>query len=145
MSGFSDLVDLWVIKMKKPIILCARITSRSREQSTKHRSSCKNIRTFCLVYSHNNKIAWLPNIADKFWGEIHEVRKGMWAFLFLDCAFRMLIGWADQLRSHRDNGASNFPRIFVTSAAWAGRICSRFCETVGSLSKRAEDGNRQNN
>ena len=31
-------------------------------------------------------------------GEIHEVRKGLWAF-FLDCAFRMLIGWADKLRS----------------------------------------------
>ena len=24
-------------------------------------------------------------------GEIHEVRKGLWAF-FLNCAFRMLIG-----------------------------------------------------
>ena len=30
--------------------------------------------------------------------EIHAVRKGLWAF-FLDCAFRMLIGWADKLRS----------------------------------------------
>ena len=29
--GFSALVDLWVIKMKKPMILCARSTSRSRE------------------------------------------------------------------------------------------------------------------
>ena len=32
--GFSDLVDLWVIKIKKPMILCARSTSRSSEQST---------------------------------------------------------------------------------------------------------------
>ena len=30
--------------------------------------------------------------------EIHEVRKGLWAF-FLDCAFRMLIGWTGELRS----------------------------------------------
>ena len=37
-TGFSDLVDLWVIKSKKPMILCARSTSRSREQSTKGRS-----------------------------------------------------------------------------------------------------------
>ena len=27
--GFSDLVDLWVIKIKKPMILCARSTRRS--------------------------------------------------------------------------------------------------------------------
>ena len=32
-------------------------------------------------------------------GEIHEARKGLRAF-FLDCAFRVLIGWADKLRSH---------------------------------------------
>ena len=32
-------------------------------------------------------------------GEIHEVRKGLWAF-FLDCAFRMLIGWAGKLQTH---------------------------------------------
>ena len=31
-------------------------------------------------------------------GEMHEVRKGLWAF-FLDCALRMLIGWAGKLRS----------------------------------------------
>ena len=31
-------------------------------------------------------------------GEIHEVRKGVWA-CFLDCAFRMLIGWGGKLRS----------------------------------------------
>ena len=28
--------------------------------------------------------------------EIHKVRKGLWAF-FIDCAFWMLIGWADKL------------------------------------------------
>ena len=32
-------------------------------------------------------------------GEIHEVRKDLWAF-FLDCAFRMLIGRAGKLRSY---------------------------------------------
>ena len=31
-------------------------------------------------------------MTDTFFWEIHEVRKGLWAF-FLDCAFRMLIGW----------------------------------------------------
>ena len=35
--------------------------------------------------------------------EIYEVRKGFWAFV-LDCAFRVLIGWADKLPSR---GACN--------------------------------------
>ena len=32
--------------------------------------------------------------------EIHEVRKGLWA-LFLDCAFRALIGWSDKPQSQK--------------------------------------------
>ena len=36
-------------------------------------------------------------MADTFVCEIHKVRKGLWAF-FLDCAFRMLIGWAGRSR-----------------------------------------------
>ena len=64
--GLSDLTDLWVIKMKKPMILCARrSTSRSREQSMEYRSSSENMRTFCLGYTHKNNIAWSPN----FWGK----------------------------------------------------------------------------
>ena len=43
MMGVSDLVGLWVIKIKKPMILCARRTPRSSEQSTKRRSSSKNM------------------------------------------------------------------------------------------------------
>ena len=46
--GFSDLIDLWVIKIKKSMILCARSTSRSREQSTKLRSRSKNKGLFIL-------------------------------------------------------------------------------------------------
>ena len=34
-------------------------------------------------------------MADTFCLEIHEVRKGFWAFI-LDCAFRVLIGWAEK-------------------------------------------------
>ena len=40
---FSDLGDLWVIRIKKPMILCARSTSRSREHSTKCRSSSEKV------------------------------------------------------------------------------------------------------
>ena len=82
---------------KKPMILCARGTSRSREQSTKRRSRSENIWKVCLFYSQNNKIVWLSNMADIF-GEFHEVRKGLWA-IFLGCAFRMLIGLAVKVRS----------------------------------------------
>ena len=53
-SGFSVLVDLWLVKINKPMILCARSTLISSKQSTKRGSR-----------------------------EIHEVRKGMWAFSWL--------------------------------------------------------------
>ena len=36
--GFSDLTDLWVTKIKKPVILCMDSTLRSSEQSMKRRS-----------------------------------------------------------------------------------------------------------
>ena len=35
--GFFNLLDLWVIKMKKPMILCVCTTSRSREHSMKRK------------------------------------------------------------------------------------------------------------
>ena len=33
-------------------------------------------------------------------GDIHQVRKGLWAFFFLIVPFWMLIGWAGKLWSH---------------------------------------------
>ena len=54
--GFSDLVGLWVIKIKKPMILCARSTPRSREQSTKR---SENTWKVCLFDSQNNKISMI--------------------------------------------------------------------------------------
>ena len=54
--GFTDVVDLWVTKIKKLMILCARSTSRSREQRTKRRSRSENVRMAGLFYSQNNKI-----------------------------------------------------------------------------------------
>ena len=47
--GFSYLIDLWVIKIKKPMDLCARTTSRSREQSTKRISRSENMRKVCSL------------------------------------------------------------------------------------------------
>ena len=80
--GSSELVDLWEIRIKKPMILCARSTSRSREQRVKRRSRSENMRKVCLFYNQNNKILWLSNMADT-----HEVRKGIW-----DCFFIVLFG-----------------------------------------------------
>ena len=91
--AFSDLVDLWVIKMKKPMILCARSTSRSREQ---------NMWKVCYFYGQNKKIAWLSNMADRFLEKFMRCAK-VHGLFFLDCSFRMLIGWADKLQSRGSN------------------------------------------
>ena len=78
------------------MVLCTHIctcsTSRSSEQSTKHRSSSEIIRKVCLFYSQNNKIISLSNMADMRCAKVCGL-------LFLDCAFWMLIGWAGKLGS----------------------------------------------
>ena len=81
---------------KMSMILCARSTSRSREQSTKRGASSVNVWKVCSFDSHNNKILWLWFMRNL---KIYKARKGIWAFS-LDCAFRMLIGWAGKLQSH---------------------------------------------
>ena len=87
---------------KKPMILCARSTSRSREQSKKRRSRSENMRKDCLFYSHNNKILWLSNMAETLFEEFRRCAKVCGRF-YRDCAFRMLIGWADKLWSRGCN------------------------------------------
>ena len=89
-------VFLTSLILKMSMILCARSTSRSREQSTKRGSSSENMWKICSFDSHNNKILWLWFMRNL---KIYKARKGIWAFS-LDCAFRMLIGWAGKLQSH---------------------------------------------
>ena len=81
---FFDLVDLWVM------ILCARSTSRSREQSTKRRSRSENMRNVCLV-----KITRLYDYQtwQTHFGEIHEVRKGLWGFSWSCFSDADWLGW----------------------------------------------------
>ena len=84
--GFSDLFDLWVIKIRKTMILCARSTSRPNEQMNKW-TAARNVDQAArtrerFVYS----IVKVTRVYDyqtwqTFCWEIHEVRKGMWAFL----------------------------------------------------------------
>ena len=50
------LLDLWVVKIKKPMILCAHSMSRLRQHSTKRRTRSKNMWKVCLFYSQNNRI-----------------------------------------------------------------------------------------
>ena len=54
-----------------------------------------------------------------FFGEIHGVRKGLWAF-FLDCAFGMLIGWAGKLGSR----GMNFTGTCQSHAMWWHHLCT---------------------
>ena len=61
--AFSDLVDLWVIKIKKPMILCAPSTWKSREQSMKRPYHTARVRerfffsivkiTRCMIIKHD--------------------------------------------------------------------------------------------
>ena len=52
LSMSSDLIDLWVIKIKTHNPL-RTYTSRSREQSTKRKSRSENMRKVCLFYNQN--------------------------------------------------------------------------------------------
>ena len=70
------------------MILCAPITSRS------HESRARNV---CLFYSQNNKSIWLSNMADNILRNSRGAQRCMG--FFLDCIFRVLIGWAGKLRS----------------------------------------------
>ena len=90
-----DPVDLWVIKIRKPMKLCARSTSS--EQSKKGRLCSENMRKVCSFYNQNNKIVRLSNMTDTFWEASRGAQRFV-GFFFLDCAFRMLIGSAGRLR-----------------------------------------------
>ena len=104
------------------MILCARSTSRSSEQSSHSESTWK----VCLFYSQNNKIVWLSNVANT----ILRNSRGAQRFVgfFLDCAFRTLIGWTGKVRSRGWN------RICKNSliAVWGLKKLSVFIFTSGS-------------
>ena len=80
--GFSDLVELWVITTKEPMILCARSTSRSHEQSTISRT-CERFVYWTvkiaryIIFKHGGHIA----------GEIYKLRKGCGSLFSWLCFF----------------------------------------------------------
>ena len=65
------------------MILCARSTSRSREQSTKRRSRSESMRKVCLFYSQNNIMVWLSKMEDTFLEKCTRCAKvcGMFSWL----------------------------------------------------------------
>ena len=98
-TGVSDLVDLWVIKIKKTMILCARSTSRSREESMtqiKRREHVNGLFILVTITRFYDYQTWPTHMllrnsrgAQRFVG-----------FCSLDCAFRVLIGWVGKLQSY---------------------------------------------
>ena len=84
--GPFELVVLWVIKIKK--ILCARSTSRSRDQSTKRRSRSENMLNnkilvcFVKITRCYDYQTWLTHLIEK----CTRCAKVCGLF-FLDCAF----------------------------------------------------------
>ena len=80
MIQFSDLIDLWVITVKQPMIFCACMRRRSRSE---------RMWKYCLFCSQNNKVVWLSNIAGSAGNEIENLsanflrhmldeNKGLW-------------------------------------------------------------------
>ena len=90
-------------------------TSRSREQSTKQRWSSENLWKVCLFYTQN--VLWLWNMADTFRKNSRSAQR--FVGFFLDCAFRMLIGWAHRLWS-RVSSRNTFDKMHI-------RINERYC------------------
>ena len=68
----------------------------------------------CLFYSQNNKIVWLSNMADTSFEKFTRCAK-VCGLSFLNCALRMLIGWAVKLQSH---GCNKIGSCMVGSDAW---------------------------
>ena len=67
---------------------------RSRISNTQ-REVCER---FVYFISQNNKSLWSSNVANTFVEKFKRCAK-VYGLFFLDCASRMLIGWADKLRS----------------------------------------------
>ena len=55
------------------------------------------MRKVCLTYSQNNSILLSLNMANTILRNSQGTQRYVGSF-FLDCAFRILIGWADKLR-----------------------------------------------
>ena len=82
-------VDLWVIKIKKSMILCARGASKITWTKRETHQAARICERF--VYSIV-KTTW-------FYDYLRTRGTKVCGLFFLDCAFRVLIGWAGKFRS----------------------------------------------
>ena len=64
--GFFDLIDFWVIKIKKPMILCARSTSRSREQYHAARTCKRFVYSVVKITRLYDCQTWPTHFLEKF-------------------------------------------------------------------------------
>ena len=75
---------LILIAERFPFDRCNRSKMKRPMKWTEHKMQItfsKNMQKVSLFYCQNNKIVWLSNMADTYFGGIQEVRKGM-CFLF---------------------------------------------------------------
>ena len=93
--GFSDPVDLWVIKIEKPMILWARSTSKLSEQYRARNADHAERTGGRFVYPIVKKTQDFMTIkhSRNSWGSQRFVG------FFLNSTFRVMIGWADKLWS----------------------------------------------
>ena len=94
--GFSDLVELWVITTKEPMILCARSTSRSKW--TEH--DIENVWKVCLLNSENSKIYYFQTRRTHCWRNLQVAQRLWFSFFLIVFFFRRLIGCAGKLWLH---------------------------------------------
>ena len=84
----------WTVCMKIDLI------SQRRENVLFCPPTGRQWRHMKMLYSQNNKTAWLSSIEDIFLRSLRGVHR--FVGIFLDCVFRVLIGWVSKLRSRGD-------------------------------------------
>ena len=96
--GFIGCLDLWVIRIKKPIILCTPIVhgdqvNRARNADYTERTCERSVYSIVKIARLYDYQTWQTH----FWKNSRGVQR--FVGLFLGCAFWMLIGWSDKLQS----------------------------------------------
>ena len=105
-TGFSDLVDLWVIKIKSPWSF-AHVVRRDHVNRTTRREHTKGL------FRSQKKIVWLSNMADIFFRNSRGAQRHVGFFPLI-----VLIGWAGKLRSHDETQSDFLPlSLALTSSS----------------------------
>ena len=109
---FSDLIALWVIKIKKSMILCALSTFEIIQNilySKQHMKHTVDEAPKRFVYSKSKIVIF----SDYQTWPTHSQGAQRFLGFFLDCAFRILLYWAGKYRSHGGNCTVNISQLFL--------------------------------